>query len=111
MWQPRLFGILTGWLAASSLGVFFFADDIVKAGLFGDACKQYGLASWSCGAMPKFAVWMPDMFVYFLKLPFTYDGSTDFLGAGFAFMAMGSSVAYALALVAVNYWVWKLNEL
>ncbi|MBL9098602.1 MAG: hypothetical protein JNK07_16855, partial [Alphaproteobacteria bacterium] len=46
MWQPRLFGILTGWLAASSLGVFFFADDIVKAGLFGDACKQYGLASW-----------------------------------------------------------------
>jgi hypothetical protein len=111
MWQPRFFGILTGWPAAGMLSVFFFADDVVKAGIFGDACKQYGFASWNCGAMPKLAAWVPDTFIYLLKLPLTYDSSTDFLGAGFAFMTMGSSVAYALALIAVNYWSWKLNEL
>ena len=111
MWQPRALGILIGWSAAASLAVYFGSNDLIKAGLFGDACKQFGLASWSCGALPKFAVWLPDTFVYFLKLPFTYDGSADFLGAGFAFMAMGSSVAYAVALVAANYWIWRLNSL
>jgi hypothetical protein len=53
---------------------------------------------------------VPDSFVYFLKLPFEYDGSMDFLGAGFAWMVIGSSVAYGFALVALNYWVWKFNQ-
>ncbi len=111
MWQPRVSGIVIGWLAAASLAVFFLSDEMVKAGLFGEACKQYGLNSWSCGVLPKFIVWLPDSFVYFLKLPFTYDGSADLLGAGYVFMFMGSSVAYGFALVAMNYWIWKLNSL
>jgi len=111
MWQPRGFGVFIGWVAVASLAVFFLSDEMVKAGLFGEACKEHGLSSWSCGVVPKFVVWLPDSFVYFLKLPFVYDGSTDLLGAGFAMMAMGSTVAYALALVALNYWVWKLNQL
>ena len=106
----RHFGIFIGWLAAACLAVFFVADDLVKAGVFGDACKQYGLNSWSCGVVPKLVVWLPNSFVYFLKLPFAYDGTLDLLGAGFALMVMGSSVAYGLALVAVNYWIWKLNR-
>ncbi len=110
MWQPRVFGIVVGWLAAAALAVFILSDQMVKAGLFGDACKQYGLSALSRGALPKFLVWAPDMFIYFLKLPFTYDRSTDLLDAVFLFMALGSSVAYALALVAANYWVWKLNQ-
>lgn len=111
MWQPRVFGIFIGWVAAIALAVFFLADEMVKAGLFGDACKQYGLESWNCGALPKFVVWIPNSFVYFLKLPFIYDGGGDLLGAGFAFMVMGSTIAYGLALVALNYWLWKLNQL
>jgi hypothetical protein len=111
MWQPRLFGIFIGWLGAVSLAVFFLSDEMVKTGVFGTACKQYGLESWSCGAMPKLAVWIPNSFVHFLQLPFLYDGSTDFLGIGWMWMVMGSTVAYALALVALNYWVWKLNQL
>lgn len=111
MWQPRALGIFIGWLAAASLAVFFLSDEMVKAGLFGESCRQYGLSSWNCGVVPKFIVWVPDSFVYFLGLPFTYDATTDILGAGFTFMVMGSSVAYGLALVALNYWVWKLNQL
>lgn len=111
MWQPRMSGIFVGWLAAASLAVFFLHDELVKAGAFGESCKEYGLDAWSCGIVPKFVVWVPDMFVYFLKLPFTYDGTMDILGAGWAFMVMGSSVAYGFALVAVNYWIWKFNQL
>ncbi len=111
MWQPRALGILIGWSAAASLALYFGSDDMIKAGLFGEACKQYGVASWSCGALPNIVVWLPETFVYFLALPFTYDSSEDLLGAGFLFMAMGSSVAYAIALVAVNYWICKLNSL
>jgi hypothetical protein len=111
MWQPRAFGVFIGWLAAISLAVFFASDDLIKAGLFGDACKQDGLNSWNCGVVPKLVVAIPNSFVYFLKLPFVYDGTLDVLGAGFAFMVMGSSVAYGLALIALNYWVWKLNQL
>lgn len=111
MWQPRLFGIFIGWLGATALAVFFLHDEMAKAGAFGEACKQYGLDSWSCGVVPKFVVCVPDTFVYFLQLPFTYDATADILGAGFLWMVMGSSVAYGLALVALNYWVWKLNRL
>jgi hypothetical protein len=111
MWRPRLYGIFVGWLAAVSLAVYFLHDEMVKAGAFGEACQQHGLDSWSCGIVPKFIVWVPSSFIYFLKLPFEYDGSMDFLGAGFAWMVMGSSVAYGFALVALNYWVWKFNQL
>lgn len=111
MWEPRVHGIAIGWLAAASLGVFLLSDELVKVGAFGESCRQYGLESWNCGVVPKFVVWVPDTFIYFLKLPFAYDGSTDILGAGWAFMVMGSSVAYSFALVAVNYWIWKFNQL
>ena len=111
MWRPRLFGIFIGWLAAVSLAVYFLHDEMAKAGAFGESCKQHGLESWSCGIVPKFIIWVPGSFIYFLKLPFQYDGSADLLGAGFAWMVMGSSVAYGFALVALNYWVWKFNQL
>ena len=111
MWEPRPLGIVIGWLAAASLAVLLLSDELVKVGAFGESCRQYGLESWNCGVAPKFFVWVPDTFIYFLTLPFTYDGSTDILGAGWAFMVMGSSVAYGFALVALNYWVWKLNQL
>ena len=111
MWQPRVFGIFIGWLAAVCLTVFFFSDKLIEAGLFGDSCKQYGLSSWSCGVLPKLAVWLPNTFMYFLKLPFTYDGSWDLVGAQYATMLLGSPVAYVLAFVALNYWIWKLNTL
>lgn len=111
MWQPRAFGIFIGWLAVASLAVFFLSDEMVKAGLFGEACRQDGLGSWNCGVIPKLVVGVPSSFVYFLKLPFIYDGNWDPLGTGFVFMVMGSSVAYGLALVALNYWIWKLNQL
>lgn len=111
MWQPRGFGVLVGWVAAISLAVYFLSDQMVQAGVFGESCRAYGLNSWSCGALPKLAVWVPNMFVYFLELPFKYDGTYDFIGAGFMFMTMGSSVAYGFALVAANYWIWKLNSL
>ncbi len=111
MWQPRVFGIFIGWLAAACLTVFFFSDKLVEAGVFGEACRQYGLSSWSCGVLPKFIVWLPNSFVYFLKLPFTYDGTFDLIGTGYLVMIVGSSVAYGLALIAANYWIWKLNAL
>lgn len=111
MWEPRGFGVFIGWLGAAATALHFLSGELVKAGLFGDACREHGLDSWSCGFLPKFVVWVPDTFVYFLTLPFTYDASSDLIGAGFMTMAMGSTVAYALALVAVNYWIWKLNQL
>ncbi len=43
--------------------------------------------------------------------PFTYDASADWIGASSALMWTGSPIAYALATVATNYWVWKLNQL
>jgi len=100
-----------GWVAAIALGAAFASDEMIKSGLFGEACKADGLGSWSCGVVPKLAVAVPNTFVYFLRLPFTYYGAWDPLGAGFAVMVMGSSVAYGLALIALNYWVWKLNQL
>lgn len=111
LWKPRGFGTFIGWVAAVSLAIYFLSDQLVQAGLFGESCRLNGLDSWSCGVIPKFVVWLPNMFVYFLKLPFNYDSAYDLIGAGFMFMAMGSSVAYILALVAANYWIWKLNTL
>ena len=111
MWELRMFGIAVGWLTAAALAVYFMHDDMIAAGLFGESCAQYGLYSWSCGALPKLAVWMPDMFVYFLTHPFTYDSSTDYIGMDYATMWMGSPVSYLVALVATNYWVWKLNRM
>jgi hypothetical protein len=111
LWQPRGFGALIGWVAFVSLAIYFLHDQMVQAGFFGESCRTYGLDSWSCGVIPNFVVWLPNMFVYFLRLPFNYDSSADLIGAGFMFMALGSGVAYILALVAVNYWIWKLNTL
>jgi hypothetical protein len=61
--------------------------------------------------LPKLAVWLPDVFVYFLTHPFTYDPSADWIGIDYAMMWMGSPVAYTVAFVATNYWVWKFNQL
>jgi hypothetical protein len=111
MWEPRGLGVMIGWLTAASIGVYFMHEDMIRAGLFGESCALYGLESWSCGVLPKMAVWLPDMFVYFLTHPFEYDGSADWIGVDYATMWMGSPVAYGIALVATNYWVWKLNRL
>ena len=111
MWEPRGFGTVIGWLAAVGLAVFFLHEDMVRAGLFGQSCAAYGLDSWSCGLLPKLAVWVPDLFMYFLTHPFEYDGRADWLGLDYATMWMGSPVAWILAVVAANYWVWKLNRL
>jgi hypothetical protein len=111
MWEPRFFGIAIGWLSAIALVLHFLESDLVQAGLFGESCRLYGLGSWSCGVLPKLAVWVPDTFVYFLSLPFAYDGSQDWIGASYAMMWTGSPVAYWFATVATNYWVWKLNQL
>jgi hypothetical protein len=111
MWEPKGFGAFIGWLAAAATAVYFLSGEMVRAGFFGEACRQYGLDSFACGVVPNMVVALPNSFVYFLELPFKYDASADWIGAGFMWMAMGSSVAYGLALVAVNYWVWKLNQL
>ena len=111
MWEPRGLGFAIGWLTAAALGVYFMHEDMIRAGLFGDSCALYGLESWSCGVLPKMAVWLPGMFVYFLTHPFEYDGSADWIGVDYATMWMGSPVAYGIALVATNYWVWKLNRI
>lgn len=111
MWQPRAFGITVGWLVAAAVAVYFLQDDMIQAGFFGDACKNYGLASWACGVTPKMAVWLPNMFVYLITAPFGYDGSADWIGTEYATLWLFSPIAYAIALVATNYWVWKLNQL
>jgi hypothetical protein len=111
MWQPRGFGVFIGWLTLAGLAVFFFSDKLVEAGVFGEACRAYGLSSWSCGVLPRFIVWVPTTFIHFLQLPLTYDGGADMIGADYAMMWTGSAIAYAFAAVATNYWVWKLNEL
>lgn len=111
MWQPRLFGAVVGWLALAAVTVYFLQTDMVQAGLFGDSCKSYGMSSWACGFLPNIAVWLSSTFVYFLELPFTYDSGSDWVGATSAIMWAGSPVAYILAAVATNYWVWKLNQL
>jgi hypothetical protein len=111
MWQPRLFGILTGWLALAAVAIYFLQTDMVQAGLFGESCKTYGMSSWACGVLPNLAVWTSSTFVYFLEYPFTYNAANDWIGASSALMWTGSPIAYTLALVATNYWVWKLNEL
>jgi hypothetical protein len=111
MWEPRGFGVLVGWIAAVAMAIYFMHDDMAQAGLFGQACAAHGLDSWSCGVLPKLAVWLPEMFVYFLAHPFEYDARYDWIGLDYATMWMGSPIAYALATVATNYWVWKLNQL
>ncbi len=109
MWQPRFPGIVVGWLTAAAIAVYFLHDEMAKLGVFGASCRAHGLTSWDCGALPKLAVWLPDAFVYFLMNPFSYDGAADILGAEYALMWLGSPVAYLIAFVAVNYWVWRLK--
>ena len=111
MWEPRLFGAVVGWLGLAAVAIYFLQTDIVQAGLFGDSCRVYGMSSWSCGVLPNLAVWVSNAFVYFLEYPFTYDASSDWIGASSALMWTGSPVAYFFALVATNYWVWKLNQI
>ena len=111
MWEPRLAGIAAGWLSVVAVAIHFLRNDIVRAGIFGDSCAQYGLYSWSCGAFPKMTVWLSDLYVYFITHPFQYDASNDWIGADYASMWMGSPVAYIVAFVALNYWVWTLNRL
>lgn len=111
MWEPRAFGIAVGWLTAAAVAVYFLQDDMIQLGFFGDACKNYGLASWACGVSPKMAVWLPNLFVYLITAPFGYDGSADWIGTEYATLWLFSPIAYAFALVGLNYWVWKLNQL
>ena len=110
MWQPRAFGIFAGWLMVACAAVYFFSDEMIKAGLFGDACKDYGLNSWSCGFLPKALVALPNSLAYFLELPFT-GGNWYMLGTDYLMMFVGSPIAYLFAIAAANYWVWKLNSL
>jgi hypothetical protein len=49
--------------------------------------------------------------MYFLLLPFTYDGSWDLIGTTYATMVIGTPVAYGFAFVALNYWIWKLSTI
>lgn len=111
MWQPRMFGIAVGWLAVAAVAVYFLQTDMVQAGLFGESCRIFGMSSWSCGVLPNLAVGASNTFVYFIEYPFTYDASNDWIGASSALMWTGSPIAYWLAAIATNYWVWKLNQL
>ncbi len=111
MWEPRGVGVAMGWIAAAAIAIYFMQEDMIRAGLFGESCALYGLESWSCGFLPKLAVWLPEMFVYFLMHPFEYDASWDWIGLDYATMWMGSPVAWWVAILATNYWVWKLNRL
>lgn len=111
MWQPRAFGVLIGWAAAIFVAIYFLSDELMNTGLLGEECIYDGLSSWNCGLMPRLVIALPNTFVYFLQLPFNYDAAWDVLGAQFTLMIVGSTIAYGLALVAVNYWVWKLNQL
>jgi hypothetical protein len=83
---------------------------MVKVGLFGEACKDYGLSSWSCGILPKAIVSLPSSLAYFLELPFV-GGNWYMLGTDYLMMFVGSPIAYLFAVAAANYWIWKLNTL
>jgi len=111
MWQPRAFGIFAGWLMVACAAVYFLSDEMIKAGLFGEACRTYGLGSWSCGVLPKAIVALPNSLAYFLELPFTAGGNWYMLGTDYILMFVGSPLAYLFAIAAANYWIWKLNSL
>ena len=110
MWRPRGMGMMAGWLTLFTIAVYFLRDDMSRIGLFSQSCAQYGLNSWSCGVLPKMVVGLADTFVYFITHPFKYDSRTDLIGVDYATMWMGSPVSYAVAVVAANYWIWKLNS-
>ena len=111
MWQPRFFGIAIGWLTIMAVAVHFLQDDLIRYGWFGDACKLYGIGSWSCGVAPKMIFWLPNMFVYLIAEPFAYNGGNDWFGTEYVMLWTASPIAYFLALIATNYWVWKLNQM
>lgn len=86
LWRPGIIGAIAGWLAPTLAALWFVVPEATLAAI------------------------LPNAFILGLAAPFYYTPGPEDFDFGLSTVVVLAPIAYALLLIALNYWLWQASK-